>query len=253
MASTTNKLAFPFHVNAVLICRWSGTRRCVEHAQNKRGEEAEVDPEQHQDPDNEVGLSAGTTCEQDDEEADKIYGMVDKSMDVRRRQRRRVSSLPGSEAREKVEMDRHRAERPKIQQQFADLKRGLSAVTDEEWESIPVVGNLTRKKRGRDERSFVVPDSVLVGDRGKVEYEHALDARQQEAGGFETETNYLEIGQAGKKILALKLDQLTSLKSVVTKSDAEIGDIKCARMPFDSLVKSWRLRGYVITTMQKPS
>ncbi|KZP07498.1 hypothetical protein FIBSPDRAFT_875426 [Athelia psychrophila] len=270
MASTKNKLAFlsmpaPSSYVAGLGRGASGfttrsdigparegpSAEVVADAQNKRGEEAEVDPEQYQDPDNEVGLFAGTTYEQDDEEADKIYDMVDENMDARRRQRR--------EAREKVEMDRHRAERPKIQQQFADLKRGLSAVTDEEWESIPEVGNLTRKKRRREERSFVVPDSVLVGDRGKVEYENALDARQQEVGGFETETNFLEIGQAGKKILSLKLDQisgtttalnsglsssvdpkgyLTSLNSVVTKSDAEIGDIKRARMLFDSLVKS---------------
>lgn len=84
------------------------------------------------------------------------------------------------EAQEKLELEKHRAERPKIQQQFADLKRGLSAVTDEEWENIPEVGNLTRKKRRREERSFVVPDSVLVGDRNKNEYENSLDARQQE-------------------------------------------------------------------------
>jgi pre-mRNA-processing factor 6 len=183
------------------------------------------------------------------------------------------------EAREQAELAKHRAERPKIQQQFADLKRGLSVVTDEEWEGIPEVGNLTRKKRRREERSYVVPDSVIVGDRGKGEYENALDARQQEAGGFETPaesgqmTNFVEIGQAQNKILSLKLDQvcsyirligrlshyaqisgtttssglstsvdpkgyLTSLNSVVTKSDAEIGDIKRARMLFDSLVKS---------------
>jgi len=77
-------------------------------------------------------------------------------------------------------LEKHRAERPKIQQQFADLKRGLSAVTDEEWENIPEVGNLTRKKRRKEERSFVVPDSVLVGDRNKNEYENSLDARQQD-------------------------------------------------------------------------
>lgn len=53
-------------------------------------------------------------------------------------------------------------------------------MTDEEWENIPEVGNLTRKKRKRDERSFVVPDSVLVGDRSRGEYENALDTRQQE-------------------------------------------------------------------------
>lgn len=76
-------------------------------------------------------------------------------------------------------MAQHRAERPKIQQQFADLKRGLSVVTDEEWESIPEVGNLTRRKRKRDERSFVVPDSVVVGDTNRGQYENSLDARQQ--------------------------------------------------------------------------
>jgi hypothetical protein len=89
-------------------------------------------------------------------------------------------SLDNREARENAELAKHRSERPKIQQQFADLKRGLSVVTDEEWDSIPEVGNLTRKKRRRDERSFVVPDSIIVGDRAKSEYESSLDPRQQE-------------------------------------------------------------------------
>lgn len=227
----------------------------IAEAQARRGEEPEIDPEQFQDPDNEYGLFAGTTYEADDEEADNIYEQVDQNMDARRRARR--------EALENAELAKHRAERPKIQQQFADLKRGLAVVTDEEWENIPEVGNLTRKKRKRDERSFVVPDSIIVGDRSKAEYENSLDGRQQAAGGFETPadsgtlTNFVEMGQARDKILSLKLDQvsgtstssglstsidpkgyLTSLDSVVLKTDAEIGDIKRARMLFDSLVKS---------------
>lgn len=84
------------------------------------------------------------------------------------------------EARENVEMARFRAENPKLQQQFADLKRGLSDVSDAEWDSIPEVGNLTRRKRRREERTYVVPDSVLVGDRGKGEYENSLDPMQQD-------------------------------------------------------------------------
>jgi pre-mRNA-processing factor 6 len=140
-------------------------------AQARRGEEPDVDPEQFQDPDNEYGLFAGTTYEADDEEADKIYDQVDRTMDSRRRARR--------EAREEAEMAKHRAERPKLQQQFADLKRGLAVVTDSEWENIPEVGNLTRRKRRRDERTFAVPDSIIVGDRTKGEYENALDQRQQ--------------------------------------------------------------------------
>ena len=51
------------------------------------------------------------------------------------------------EAQEEVELAKHRAERPKLQQRFVDLKRGLAAVTDEEWTNIPEVGNLARKKR----------------------------------------------------------------------------------------------------------
>ncbi|TRM66208.1 PRP1 splicing factor, N-terminal-domain-containing protein [Schizophyllum amplum] len=226
----------------------------IAEAQARRGEEQEVDPEQFQDPDNEFGLFAGTTYEADDEEADRIYEKVDDAMDARRRARRC--------AQEQIEMAKHRAERPKIQQQFADLKRGLSAVTDSEWENLPEVGNLTRKKRRREERAYVVPDSVIVGDRGKNEFENALDPRQNEV-CFDTAadpgamTNFIEIGQARDKILSLKLDQisgtattsgsstsidpkgyLTSLDSVIIKSDAEIGDIKRARMLFDSLVKS---------------
>jgi pre-mRNA-processing factor 6 len=70
-------------------------------------------------------------------------------------------------------------------------------------------------------------------------------------------TDFVEIGQARDKILSLKLDQisdtqpssgtatsidpkgyLTDLASVVHKTDAEIGNIKQARMLFDSLIKS---------------
>ncbi|PPQ73755.1 hypothetical protein CVT24_006946, partial [Panaeolus cyanescens] len=230
----------------------------IAEAQAKRGEETEIDPDQFQDPDNEYGLFSNIAYEQDDEEADKIYEKVDMAMDSRRRAKR--------EAQEQEQLAKLRQERPKIQQQFADLKRGLATISDSEWENLPEVGNLTRKKRRKEfDRSYVVPDSVLVGDRGKGEYENALDGRQQEAGGFVTPagegmdgamTNFVEIGQARDKILSLKLDQisgtstsgtstsidpkgyLTSLDSQILKSSAEIGDIKKARMLFDSLVKS---------------
>jgi pre-mRNA-processing factor 6 len=94
-------------------------------------------------------------------------------MDSRRRAHR--------EASEEAELAKHRAERPKLQQQFAELKRGLAVVTDAEWESIFDVSDITRRKRGREERSIAVPDSIIVGDRGIVqgEIESSLDPRQQ--------------------------------------------------------------------------
>jgi hypothetical protein len=91
------------------------------------------------------------------------------------------------EAREAELLATSRAERPKIQAQFADLKRGLSAVSDTEWENLPEVGNLTGKRRKlnpREGRTYVVPDSILVGDRDRAGYENSLDPRQQMVGAL---------------------------------------------------------------------
>lgn len=52
--------------------------------------------------------------DKDDEEADAIYESVDKRMDEKRKDRR--------EKRLMEELERYRQERPKIQQQFSDLK-----------------------------------------------------------------------------------------------------------------------------------
>jgi pre-mRNA-processing factor 6 len=86
--------------------------------------------------------------------------------------------LPGArlEVREEAEPAKHHAERPK---QFADLKRGLSVVTYSKRENIPEVGNLTRRKSRRDERTFAVPDNAIVWNRAKWEYENSLDCRLQ--------------------------------------------------------------------------
>jgi hypothetical protein len=53
--------------------------------------------------------------------------------------------------REQANMIKLHGERPKIKQQFSDLKRKLSTIADEEWEGIPEVGTLTKKKRRCEE------------------------------------------------------------------------------------------------------
>ena len=57
-----------------------------------------------------------------------------------------------------------RQERPKIQQQFSDLKRKLSSISEDEWLSIPEVGDARNKKQRnpRAEKMTPVPDSVLA-------------------------------------------------------------------------------------------
>ncbi|TPX46979.1 hypothetical protein SeMB42_g03012 [Synchytrium endobioticum] len=204
------------------------------------------DDERFQDPDNETGLFSSAPYEVDDEEADKIYEAIDRKMDERRRARR--------EAREREEQEKYRKERPKIQQQFADLKRGLSTITDDQWANIPEVGDLVRKRSKNanlkvQERYMPVPDSVLLGAASSG-YSNTLSARDQVLGGAATPvdgtlTDFVQFGQARDKVLGLKLDQvsdsvsgqttidpkgyLTDLNSVQVKSDAEISDIKKAR------------------------
>ncbi|KAJ3300496.1 hypothetical protein HK104_011001 [Borealophlyctis nickersoniae] len=223
-----------------------------------RGKKADADDddEQYQDPDNETGLFNTAPYEADDEEADRIYEEVDRKMDERRRARR--------EAREKEELERYRKERPKIQQQFADLKRGLAVVTQEEWANIPEGADMVRKgkrQKKMPDRYAPVPDSVLLSAAQQSGFATSLDPRQQALEGLATPaapagdgtmTDFVQFGQARDKVLGLKLDQisdsvtgqsiidpkgyLTDLNSIVVKTDAEISDIKKARTLLRSVI-----------------
>ncbi|RCH94086.1 Pre-mRNA-processing factor 6 [Rhizopus azygosporus] len=222
-------------------------------------EEGDDDDERYQDPDNEVGLFSTAPYEEDDEEADRVWDMIDAKMDERRKARR--------EAREREELARYRRERPKISQQFADLKRQLATIDESEWAAIPEVGDLVGKNRRKNklpDRYIPLPDTMIAAAREKSQYETTLDATEQKIGGIVSSavkgadaddgmlTNFREIGQARDKVLGLKLDQvsdsvsgsttvdpkgyLTDLNSVVIKSDAEIGDIKKARLLLNSVI-----------------
>lgn len=110
----------------------------------------------------------------------------------------------------------------------------------------------------REQRAFVVPDSVVVGGRDRNAVESSLDAKQMAAGTpiDGTMTDFREIGSAQKQVLSLKLDAqaskdpgvgsstidpkgyLTDLDSVVIKSEAEIGDTKRGRTLLQSLTKT---------------
>jgi pre-mRNA-processing factor 6 len=201
------------------------------------------DEGQYQDPDNEVGLFSAAPYEEDDEEADRVWDMIDARMDERRKARR--------EAREQEELAKFRQERPKISQQFSDLKRQLSTLDEDEWAAIPEVGDLvgkSRKKSKVPERFTPLPDTVLAATRDQGQYSQT--ANDDTSGML---TDFKEIGQARDKVLGLKLDQastdsasgqttidpkgyLTDLNSVALKTATEIGDIKKARLLLNSVI-----------------
>lgn len=146
--------------------------------------------------------SAGTVYEADDEEADRIYEAVDAAIDERRRAKR--------EARERDAAEKLLKERPTIQSQFADLKRGLADMSENDWHNLRaslsflcvsahacaskrsltgrisltctaevsnLIGNRVKKPR-LEGRSYVVPDSILVGARDMNTVEHTLADEQ---------------------------------------------------------------------------
>ncbi|KAL8449817.1 hypothetical protein Emed_002780 [Eimeria media] len=94
--------------------------------------------------------------DEEDRVADEVYESIDHRMDGRRKSRR--------EARLKEEIAKIRAEKPTIHQQFADLKKGLATVTQEEWESIPDIGDYTLKRKQKKQQ-MLTPAS----DRGFLE------------------------------------------------------------------------------------
>uniref|UniRef100_A0AAR2IL99 Pre-mRNA-processing factor 6 n=1 Tax=Pygocentrus nattereri TaxID=42514 RepID=A0AAR2IL99_PYGNA len=202
--------------------------------------------------------------EKDDEEADAIYAALDKRMDERRKERR--------ELREKEEIEKYRMERPKIQQQFSDLKRKLVEVTEEEWLSIPDVGD-ARNKRQRNpryEKLTPVPDSFFAKHLQTGENHTTVDPLQGQFAGLNTpfpgglntpypggmtpgagELDMRKIGQARNTLMDMRLSQvsdsvsgqtvvdpkgyLTDLNSMIPTYGGDISDIKKARLLLKSV------------------
>ncbi|KAK3378596.1 PRP1 splicing factor, N-terminal-domain-containing protein [Podospora didyma] len=227
------------------------------------------DENRYQDPDNEVGLFAGGIYEKDDEEADRIWKDVDDKMAKRRQKQRLVPIffmspqpfpdlgriLPPSfskqardlsvqigeqstdqifrrESREEADRLEYERKNPKIQQQFAGLKRALETVTDEEWASLPDVKDLTgrakRARQARMERFYAVPDSVLAAarDAGQFGTTIADDGAATEGNKDGTVTDFAKIGAARDKVLRARLEQESHSSGTATAGSATSIDPK---------------------------
>lgn len=186
--------------------------------------------------------------DKDDEEADMIYEEIDKRMDEKRKEYR--------EKRLKEELEKYRQERPKIQQQFSDLKRGLVAVTEEEWQSIPEVGDARNRKtrNPRAERFTPLPDSVITRNLGGDAAASIDSANGITTPGMLTPSGDIDLrkmGQARNTLMNVKLNQvsdsvsgqtvvdpkgyLTDLQSMIPTYGGDINDIKKARLLLKSV------------------
>lgn len=193
----------------------------------------------------------------DDREADAIWASVDDHMDSRRRDER--------EARLKAELEKYRKDNPKITEQFADAKRKLSAVSYEEWDAIPDIGDYSIKKKKGGREFAPAPDTLLqkaMAERETNAYDDATpaDGRSSAAVGLETRSSVSDsrgndltaVGEGRSSVLGLKLDAmgdsvagqtvvdpkgyLTGLSSVKVSSTSDIADVKKARLLLKSVI-----------------
>jgi pre-mRNA-processing factor 6 len=189
---------------------------------------------------NDAGVFArGSVYDDEDKEADAIWEAIDKRMEERGKDRK--------EARVQEEEENDNAENPKISKQFQDLKRRLAELTDSDWEAIPEIGDHTIKKK-KVEFYTPAPDSLLASAASGAENATTIDV----TGGATTDLS--AIGAGRSTVVQLNLDRLsdsvtgqtvvdpkgylTDLKSVQLKSDAEISDIKKARLLLKSVINT---------------
>ncbi|KAG6610889.1 Pre-mRNA-processing factor [Phytophthora cinnamomi] len=187
------------------------------------------------------GLFQDTPYDQDDREADDVYEQVDARMDSRRKRRRELRQLQ--------ELKRARRELPKISDQFADLKGSLQSMSDAEWDMIPDIGDHSLRYKTdtalqrRNELFAPVPDSLLAQAAAAVSGTVTPGGETPSSGLASSVTGLA--GARGAQ-LSHKLDKmsdsisgqtvvdpkgyLTDLNSLKLTSDAEIGDIKKARL-----------------------
>lgn len=195
--------------------------------------------------------------DKDDEEADAIYEAIDKRMDEKRKERR--------EEKLKQDIEKFRQERPKIQQQFSDLKRDLADVSVDEWNNLPEVGDARNRKQrvGRAEKFTPVPDSVLARAAASGSHNSSVSEQEQKYGGLTTpfgsitpigsatDIDMKKIGQARNTLMDIKLTQvsdsvsgqtvvdpkgyLTDLQSMLPSHGGDINDVKKARLLLKSV------------------
>ena len=114
--------------------------------------------------DKETGFSGqglfNTRGGEDDDEADRIYAGVDEIMAKRHKRRR--------EDMEQETQKKNTEKRPKIADVLAPYKASLSTVTEDEWASIPDVGDHSLKYKAPEENFTPMPASFIEAQRRAV-------------------------------------------------------------------------------------
>lgn len=172
-------------------------------------------------------------ADKDDDEADRIYDLVDARMDSRRKKAR--------DMQENRDMEKFKSEAPDLTSQFVDLKRDLGRMTEDDWSMLPDAQERLKAKKVKKDSVMNAPDSLLMGSAPAL------------PPGMPS-TSLTDIGQAKKAVLAVSLDREENAgisagvdadnylgqigDSGPSMAAADIGEIKKARLLFKSVTRS---------------
>lgn len=194
-------------------------------------------------------LFANESATSEDLEADAIYEAIDKRMDSKR-SARRVKRYQDTVAQH--------GKRMKIEDQFADAKRDLAQLTEDDWMNIPDVKNMTRAKKqtSRWEKETAVPDHIIDSARRGLSHNTdistSLDGVETPASGTGS-VDLTALGSARDQhlqtVLDSKSDSVTGQTVVDTKgymtdlqaissNSTDISDIRRGRKLLGSVIKS---------------
>jgi len=213
-------------------------------------------------------FDATTPYDDDDEEADRIYGEIDDRMSgIKRRRGQKDRTSGGGDGGE----DDGAGGGAKIGDQFRQLKEKLADVTEDQWASIPDVGDYSlRYKQKRREDVFTPLTDSLLEARNKINIDATSSSmtlagtaqvmgdepngdgvKSTAPGGFRSVSNMSGLAEVRGTVLGMSLDKmsdsvsgqtvvdpkgyLTSLSKTQIATSAEIGDINKARLLLKSV------------------
>ena len=156
--------------------------------------------------------------DKEDDEADRIYDMIETRMESRKKKSRTQHNQP---ARNEVDI-------VDLQSQFSSAKTDLLNVSEEQWMHLPVAQERLKAKRPQKEFLTSAPDSLIT------------------TGG---PPGMMEIGEAKKAVLEVSLNAESSglgvdpqqyLEQLSAKQTdiADIAEVKKARLLFKSITKT---------------
>ncbi|GHP09279.1 hypothetical protein PPROV_000801600 [Pycnococcus provasolii] len=201
---------------------------------------------------NDGGLLAKRYDDDDeDKEADAIYQAIDAKLADRRQQGVREQKI-------KDQIEQNRKDNPKITEQFADLKRRLKDVTEEQWEAIPDASDLAAKRQRKNDTTVAMPDTLLrralEGQETNAHIDPTAMPGAGAGGGGDGATDLKAVGEGRQTMLGMKLAKLsdnvsgqttidpkgylTSLSGMHVNSEAEVSDIKKARLLLKSVINT---------------